>query len=91
MKVIPLLFSSIVNSRKFLTYLIPAYRVFWRINNKVTFVGVSRQLGQSRFIPPTATALPRNRGSEATSHPTKNASASKCTAARCSVRFTPPI
>jgi hypothetical protein len=35
-----------------------------------------------RFIPPTATAFPRNRGSDATSHPTKNATASKCTAAR---------
>ena len=44
-----------------------------------------------RFIPPTATALPRSRGSDATSHPTKNASASRCTAARCSDRFTPRI
>ena len=44
-----------------------------------------------RFIPPTATAFPRRHGSDATSHPTKNASASRCTAARCSVRFTPRI
>ena len=39
----------------------------------------------------TATAFPRKRGSDATSQPTKKASASKCTAARCFVRFTPRI